>query len=132
MASLKEWCYHSDRILSTLSKNLVNRTLFKIEIQNNAFNKGYVDEVKARTKKLFSLANHEINYFVISDSIKNSAYSPQSEQIKIKYKDGTVKDIAQASDQYNIASLAKEVQKYYLIYPKEILRAEVSEEWGEE
>jgi hypothetical protein len=132
MASLKEWCYHSDRILSTLSKNLVNRTLFKIEIQNSAFNKGYVDEVKARTKKLFNLANYEINYLVISDSIKNSAYSPQSEQIKIKYKDGTVKDIAQASDQYNIASLAKTVQKYFLIYPKEILSEGLSEERGQE
>jgi hypothetical protein len=58
MASLKEWCYHSDRILSTLAKNLVNRTLLKIEIQNNAFNKSYVDEVKARTKKLFNLTNN--------------------------------------------------------------------------
>jgi uncharacterized protein len=121
MASLKEWCFHSDMILSTLSKNLVNRSLFKIEIQNSAFSKSYIDEVKSRTKKLFNLANSEVNYFVISDSIKNSAYSPQSEQINIKYKDGTVKDIATASDQYNILTLAKTVQKYYLIYPKEIL-----------
>lgn len=123
MASLKEWCYHNDRILSTLSKNLVNRSLFKIEIQNSAFSKGYIDDIKSRTKKLFNLANSEVNYFVISDSIKNSAYSPQSEQINIKYKDGTVKDIATASDQYNILTLAKTVQKYYLIYPKEILAA---------
>lgn len=121
MASLKEWCFHSDMILSTLSKNLVNRSLFKIEIQNSAFSKSYIDEIKSRTKKLFNLANREVNYFVISDSIKNSAYSPQSEQINIKYKDGTVKDIVTASDQYNILTLAKTVQKYYLIYPKEIL-----------
>lgn len=121
MASLKEWCYHDDVILATLSANMVNRTLFKIEIQNNAFTKAWVDEVKARTKQLYNLSNNEVNYFVINDSIKNSAYSPQSEQIKIKYKDGTVKDIAVASDQYNIQSLAKEVQKYYLIYPKAIL-----------
>jgi HD superfamily phosphohydrolase len=127
MASLKEWCNHSDRILSFLSKNLVNRSLFKIEIQNNAFNRADINEVKMRTKKVFGLTNNEINYFVMHDSITNSAYSPQSEQISIKYKDGTVKDIATASDQYNIQSLAKTVQKYYLIYPKQILNPKYNE-----
>lgn len=127
MASLKEWCNNSDRILSFLSKNLVNRSLFKIEIQNNAFNRADIEAVKARTKKVFGLTNNEINYFVMHDSITNSAYSPQSEQISIKYKDGTVKDIATASDQYNIQSLAKTVQKYYLIYPKQILNPKYNE-----
>ncbi|UPT67745.1 MAG: HD domain-containing protein [Sphingobacteriales bacterium JAD_PAG50586_3] len=128
MASLKEWCNHSDRILAFLSRNLVNRSLFKIEIQNSAFNRADVQAVKERTKKVFGLTNNEISYFVMHDSITNSAYSPKSEQISIKYKDGTVKDIATASDQYNIASLTKTVQKYYLIYPKQILQGLREEE----
>ena len=37
--------------------------------------------------------------------------------IKIKYKDGTVKDITDASDNLNVSALAKPVTKYYLFAP---------------
>lgn len=120
--AIKEWAIHPDPILSALSKSFVDRRLFKIEIQNNAFSKTYVDEVKAKTKEAFGLKNHEVNYFVMTDSITNNAYSPETEQINILYKNGDVKDIADASDQYNIAALAKTVQKYFLIYPKQIAK----------
>jgi len=120
--AIKEWAIHPDPILSSLAKSFVDRRLFKIEIQNNAFNKAYVDEIKAKTKELYNLKNSEINYFVISSSITNNAYSAESEQINILYKNGDVKDIATASDQYNIAALSKTVQKYFLIYPKQIAK----------
>lgn len=120
--AIKEWVIHPDPILSALARSFIDRRLFKIEIQNSAFPKLYVDEIKAKTKELFNLKNHEVNYFVVSSSITNNAYKAESEQINILYKSGEVKDIAVASDQYNIAALAKTVQKYYLIYPKEILK----------
>lgn len=120
--AIKEWAIHPDPILSALARSFIDRRLFKIEIQNSAFPKLYVDEIKAKTKELFKLKNHEVNYFVVSSSITNNAYKAESEQINILYKSGEVKDIAVASDQYNIAALAKTVQKYYLIYPKEILK----------
>lgn len=120
--AIKEWALHSDPILSTLAKSFIDRRLFKIEIQNSAFPKLYVDEIKIRTKEMFSLKNHEVNYFVISNSITNNAYKAESEQINILYKNGEVKDIAVASDQYNIAALAKTVQKYFLIYPKQVAK----------
>lgn len=118
--AIKEWSIHPDPILSKLSQSFVDRKLFKIEIQNMAFSKAYVDEIKAKTKELYGLKNNDVNYFVISSSITNSAYREESEQINILYKNGDVKDIAIASDQYNIAALAKEVQKYFIIYPKQI------------
>ncbi len=120
--AIKEWAIHPDPILANLAQSFVDRRLFKIEIQNNAFNKAYVDEIKAKTKALYNLKNSEVNYFVISSSITNNAYSLGSEQINILYKNGDVKDIATASDQYNIAALTKTVQKYFLIYPKQIAK----------
>lgn len=117
-AAIKEWCFYPDFILSTLANNIVNRNLFKIEIQNIAFNKARVNEVKQAVADKYNLSKNEVKYFVITDEISNSAYNAHSENIKILYKDGTVVDVARASDQYNIESLAKPVKKHFLIYPK--------------
>ena len=35
------------------------------------------------------------------------------------YKDGSLKDIAEASDQLNISALSKVVTKHFVCYPKE-------------
>ena len=47
------------------------------------------------------------------DSIENN---PLDDRINILYKDGTVKDIAEASDMLNIQVLTKKVEKHYLCY----------------
>ncbi|MFN5920234.1 MAG: phosphohydrolase, partial [Bacteroidota bacterium] len=57
-------------------------------------------------------------YFVFSDSVTNKAYSPEGFSIKVLYRNGQVKDIAEASDQYNITALTQPVRKYFLCYPK--------------
>ncbi|MDP3928020.1 MAG: phosphohydrolase, partial [Bacteroidota bacterium] len=62
----------------------------------------------------------EASYFVFTDSVKNRAYNLDGFNIKILFKDGSLKDITQASDQYNIEALSKSVTKFYLCYPKEL------------
>ena len=43
-------------------------------------------------------------------------YNPADDSIDILYKDGTTKNIAEASDMLNIQLLSKKVKKYYLCY----------------
>jgi hypothetical protein len=43
-------------------------------------------------------------------------YSEADDSIAILYKDGTIKDIAEASDMLNIELLSKKVWKYYFCY----------------
>lgn len=117
-ASIKAWATHPDKILSKLCSDIISRNLSRTEIQDMPFSKDKISRIKKRVKSALKLNDSEVEYFVFSDSITNSAYNPQKDKINILFKDGTVKDIAEASDQANIFSLAKPVVKYYLCYPK--------------
>ena len=43
-------------------------------------------------------------------------YNPIDDSIDIIYGDGSIKNIAEASDMLNISLLSKKVKKYYLCY----------------
>lgn len=44
--------------------------------------------------------------------------SPADDSIDILYNDGSIKNIAEASDMLNISLLSKKVKKYYLCYQR--------------
>ncbi len=89
-----------------------------IEIQTKPFNEAYIQQLKEKTARLYNLDLSLTEYFVYSDVITNKAYNPYSDRINILYKNNTVLDIAEASDQLNVAVLTETVSKYYLCYPK--------------
>jgi HD superfamily phosphohydrolase len=119
-ASIKVWMDHDDRILSILCKNLVNRHLYKIEIQNEPFASSYSDSIRTKTSTALTLSLEETGYFVIEDNVANNAYNPDSDKIKLLYKDNRLIDVSEASDQLNISVLSTTVRKYLLGYPKYI------------
>ncbi len=120
LTALKEWVHHPDKILSYLSHCIVNRRLFRVEIQEEEFNLNKVELIKQKTSKEFGISIEDSDYFVFTDATTNYAYKPQQRGINIIYKDGTLKDIGQASDQLNISVLSKPVKKFFLCYPKTI------------
>jgi HD superfamily phosphohydrolase len=118
--SIKVWQQHSDKVLSKLCINLVNRNLCKISLQNKPFSKAEIQEKVKKIATLYNISESEASYFVFSESIENNAYNAASDKINILYRDKTMVDIAEASDQLNIAVLSKPVTKYFLCYPKEV------------
>lgn len=116
--SVKVWCDHADKILSMLCKQLVNRDLPKVLIQSQPFTSADINARLAGTAIELGITIEEASYFVYSESVMNKAYSPEGFNIKVLFRNGEVKDIADASDQYNISALAKPVTKYFLCYPK--------------
>ena len=117
---IKNWSDNKDKVLSMLSKRLLDRHLFKIEIQNSPFDSQKIDDLKLKASESLELSEDEIEYFVFTDHISKKAYSAFDEKIQILYKDGTLIDIADASDILNTSVLSKTVRKYFLCYPKEI------------
>jgi HD superfamily phosphohydrolase len=117
-ASIKVWCSHPDKVLSELCKLLVNRNLFKIIIQEKPFTDQEVNEKREDVKQKMNLDDESCDYFVIRDRLVNNAYNAKSDKINILYKDGTVKDIAEAADTLNIRSMSETVEKYFLCYPR--------------
>jgi len=117
--SIKVWQSHQDFILSELSKFLVNRRLYKIELQNTAFDNQKINELKQNIRKYYPITDEETDYFVFTTDVVNSAYDFKQDNINILLKNNTIIDISEASDQLNAAFLDKVVKKYILCYPKD-------------
>lgn len=120
MASIKMWADHEDRVLSELCTRMVNRKLFRVELQNEPFKPGYVDELKKKIESHFGLSPEEAAYFVDSDSITNNAYNPKSDKIGLLLKNGKVVDVTEVADQLSVSALSKGEVKYFTWYPKEV------------
>ncbi|MEA1873941.1 MAG: HD domain-containing protein [Bacteroidota bacterium] len=119
MASIKSWTKHPDKVLSYLSNGLMNRKLFRVYLQKNAFKSSEIDKIKRHVKQEFNLSENDLKYFVFSESIVNTTYSDMNEKINI-LKQGKLTDIADASELLSPAALSRDVIKYYICYPKEI------------
>ena len=117
MTCIKVWMKSKEIVLSRLASMLIERKLLKVKISNTSFDVEQVNEIRKIHQKELSLNDQEIKYFVFQEQMINNAYDPRKDTIKIKYKDGTVKDITDASDNLNVSALAKPVTKYYLFAP---------------
>lgn len=106
-SSVKTWSLHKDRILSFLATSLMNRSLGKIIISDKAFD----EEQKSRLCRYES--EEEKRYFTASDKLHNKAYNFSDTGINILFKDGSVKEICEASDQLDRNFLSKEICKYF-------------------
>lgn len=114
--NIKQWQYCDDFVLSKLCKSLINRKLPKIIIQNKPFDKSVIEDKKNEALNTVKELNEStIGYFVNTGTVKNEAYKTKG-TIKILTKQGELKDLASASDNYNIESLTKTVTKYYLCF----------------
>ena len=114
---IKEWKNNSDFVLSSLCKRIINREPLKILIQNSPFSQENLKTLKNNTKKHFKLNNEEIEYLIFTDKVSNNTYQYSESKINILMKNGKVKDITEASDQFDIETLNKTVNKYFLCYP---------------
>lgn len=114
--ALKVWSTHSDKVLSTLSRGLINRHIFKVETSSDPISgermKVLIDEISNK----LHISKEDAVHFVSTPSIEKNMYDPADDSIDIIYKDGTIKNIAEASDMLNISLLSKKVKKYYLCY----------------
>ncbi|NLL29045.1 MAG: HD domain-containing protein [Bacteroidales bacterium] len=117
LSSLKVWQHHEDKVLSYLSKSLLNRKLFRviIDVKKDPEN----DEKKCtEIMKKYDISKNEIPYFFGYGEIKNDAYNPKTDKIWISYRDGSRKDITEASDQLNYGLISKTVVKNFIYHPK--------------
>lgn len=118
VSALKNWQYHQDFILSSLSKMIINRDLSKVKLNSEKFPKEVLEEMTARFIKEHNITQQEAKYFIFKGKIKNQAYSKDAEPIRILKKDRTIEDVVEASDQLNLKALSKPVTKYFICFPK--------------
>ncbi|MGH2666149.1 HD domain-containing protein [Flavobacterium sp.] len=120
IGAIKNWQFHEDFVLSSLSKMIINRDLLKIKMSEEKFTVKEVLELAEQFSKEYNVGIQEAKYFVFKGKIKNQAYSKIAEPIRILKKDGGIEDVALLSDQLSLKALSKQVTKYFLCFPKQL------------
>jgi uncharacterized protein len=112
MSAIKEWQFHEDPILSEMRRHLP-----KIKVQLEPIDFGVKQLMRSQAASIFGVQDeHILDYFVHVGVLKNDAYRSEGGGIRIVKKDGSVVDVAAASDNYNLDSLKDTVTKYYITY----------------
>ncbi|MBQ9676587.1 MAG: HD domain-containing protein [Prevotella sp.] len=115
-SALKVWKYSDDIILSTLATDMLDRHLFKVEVSEEKPSEEYLNTIKEQIARLMGISIEDTRYLMVLTEIGKDMYNPEDDSIGILYKDGTVKDIADASEILNVQLLSKKIRKYYLCY----------------
>jgi HD superfamily phosphohydrolase len=118
-ASIKVWADNEDKILARLCTNLLERKLYRVEIQTNEFPPSYEERLIEKVCSEYKIDKKDAHYFVFRDTVNNSAYNANAFNINILMSNGVLLDVAKASDQLNIQSLSTTVTKHFICYPKE-------------
>ena len=75
LGAIKEWQFHDDKILSTLSNKIINRKLLKIEITDESVSEKILTRNEKRVADYYKIDITETHYLAFEDSISNNAYT---------------------------------------------------------
>jgi len=117
MGAIKVWSEHSDKLLRFLCKAIVNRTLFKVIISKEPFDDEIENKIVQQVMDSYGMNRAEAASIIINEEVANNAYNSAYDSINVLFKNGEVKDIADASDNLNIQTLASPVRKYFMCHP---------------
>ena len=117
-SALKVWKHSDDKILSTLATDMTDRHLFKVEVTEERPEDDYLQEKMHQIAVAMGIPDEDAHYLLTLTEIGKDMYNPEDDSIGILYKDGTVKDIAEASEILNVQLLSKKIRKYYLCYQR--------------
>lgn len=113
-SALKVWKHSDDKILATLATDMIDRHLFKVEVTEECPSDEYLHEKMRQIAVSMGIPEEDASYMLSLTEIGKDMYNPEDDSIGILYKDGTVKDISEASEILNVQLLSKKIRKYYL------------------
>ena len=117
-SALKVWMNSDDKILSLLATNVINRHIFRVEIYDEPVPQERIDDVLNEISNYFDISKDDARYLISVNTIQKDMYDVNDDRIAILYKDGTIRDISDASEILNVALLSKKIRKYYLCYQR--------------
>ena len=116
--AMKVWAHSDVRILSLLARDLLERHLFKVEIFEEPIESTRIRDIQEQLADKYDISIEDTRYLMSIDTMQKDMYDIHDDHIDILYKDGTLKDIAEASEILNVSLLSKKIRKYYLCYQR--------------
>lgn len=117
-SALKVWSNSNDRVLSLLASDMINRRMFKCEVREEPVGEEEIEELQDKIADKAGISRDDASYLMSVNTVQKDMYDINDDHISILYKDGTIKDIAEASELLNIDLLSKKIKKYYLCYQR--------------
>ena len=118
-SAMKAWKYSDDKILSTLANDMLNRHIFKVEVSETPVSEERIDGIATEIATKMDISKADARRYMMSiNTIQKDMYNVEDDSITILYKDGTTKDISDASELLNVQLLSKKIRKYYLCYQR--------------
>ena len=118
LMAIKIWCAHPDKILSFLCRGIIDRQLLKVKYSSSPADENMALNKKAEAMAQLNISADDAEWLVFTGVAGNSTYDFENKQIKILFKDFTVKNISQVDDALINESLRGNLKKYYICYPR--------------
>ena len=114
LSAIKVWSNSGDKVLNVLCECFSNRQLFKGKLLSSSLTEEEREALRNDYVARFGVSKEEAEYFFVEHVSTSNTYSEKGEAIDILYKDGSVRNIAEASEMLNMETLTYKPQKRYL------------------
>lgn len=120
LSAIKAWIGGGDRVLSLLCRSFVDRRLFRGELIEAPLTEAQKAELNRQYAAALGISETEAQYCWTEHVSTSNTYSEKADSIDILYSDGTVRDIAEASEILDLESLTRKPLKRYLFKFREL------------
>ena len=118
-SAMKAWKHSDDKILATLATDMLDRRIFKVEVHEEPVGEERLAALSQAIAERMDVSPTDARHYLMSvNTIAKDMYNVDDDSIAILYKDGTIRDISEASELLNVQLLSKKIRKYYLCYQR--------------
>jgi hypothetical protein len=114
LCAIKAWISSDDKVLSALSRSFIDRQLFRSELIEAPLTDAQKTALNHEYAATLGIREEDAQYLWSEHVSTSNTYSEKADSIGILYNDGTVRDIAEASEILDLASLTRKPTKRYL------------------
>ena len=114
LSAIKAWISSDDKVLSALSRSFVHRQLFRGELLDAPLTEAQKQALNTESAERLGISEQEAQYCWTEHVSTSNTYSEKDDSIDILYSDGTVRDIAEASEILDLEALTRKPKKLYL------------------
>jgi len=114
LSAIKAWMSSEDTVLRALSTSFINRQLFRGELVETPLSEDERKSLNTHFAEALGISETDATYCWEEHISTSNTYSEKADSIGILYSDGTVHDIAEASEILDLESLTRKPIKRYL------------------
>ena len=116
---MKAWRHADDKLLAMLASDMLDRRIFHVEVSEEPVAEERIVSIAGTIAHATGISIDDVRSYLMSvNTIQKDMYNVDDDSIAVLFKDGTVKDVSEASELLNVQLLSKKIRKYYLCYQR--------------